>query len=92
MKQPLLYEAAAPTVASSVGMILQLVAILHPLAVVRVPITFGSVVVALSVTDAVSARLGGSPLRPAAIRLMVGGALGMAVTFGIGDLFNATMV
>ncbi len=81
----------ASAVAFTVGAILPLLAILLPPAAMRVPVTFGSVVVDLSVTGAVSAWLGGSPLRPAIVRLVVGGALAMAVTFGIGALFNATV-
>jgi vacuolar iron transporter family protein len=54
-------------------------------------VTFVSVVVALTATGALSARLGGSPLRPAIIRLVTGGSLAMGVTFGIGALFNASV-
>lgn len=83
--------AAASAVAFTVGAILPLLAILLPPAAVRVPVTFVSVVFALSVTGAVSARLGCSPLRPAIVRLVVGGALAMGVTFGLRGLFNATV-
>jgi VIT1/CCC1 family predicted Fe2+/Mn2+ transporter len=36
----------------------------------------------------VSAELGGAPKRTAVARLVVGGALAMAVTFGIGQLLG----
>ncbi len=83
--------AAASAVAFTVGAILPLLAILLPPASSRVAVTFASVVVALTATGALSARLGGSSLRPAIIRLVAGGALAMGVTFGIGALFNATV-
>jgi VIT1/CCC1 family predicted Fe2+/Mn2+ transporter len=44
------------------------------------------VVVALALTGWVSARLGGAALRPAVVRNVGGGALAMAVTYGIGSL------
>ena len=83
--------AVASAVAFTVGAVLPLLAILLPPASVRVTVTFGSVIVALAATGALSARLGGSPVRPAIIRLVAGGALAMAVTFGIGALFNASV-
>ena len=83
--------AGASAVAFTVGAILPLLAILLPPASSRIVVTFISVVLALTATGALSARLGGSPLRPAIIRLVVGGSLAMVVTFGIGALFNATV-
>jgi VIT1/CCC1 family predicted Fe2+/Mn2+ transporter len=49
------------------------------------------VLIGLAVTGWVAARLGGAkPLRPV-LRVMVGGALAMAITFGIGNLVGATV-
>ncbi len=81
--------AVASAIAFTVGAILPLLAILLPPASARVTVTFVSVLIALTATGAMSARLGGSPLRPAIIRLVTGGSLAMGVTFGIGALFNA---
>ncbi len=50
------------------------------------PVTFVVVLLALALTGAVSARLGSSPVPRAVVRLVAGGALAMAVTFGIGAL------
>lgn len=83
--------ALASAVAFTAGAVLPLLAILLPPASARVAVTFVSVVIALVATGALSARLGGSPLRPAIIRLVAGGSLAMGVTFGIGALFNATV-
>ena len=46
-------------------------------------------VLALAFTGALSAYLGGARLTPAVARLVVGGALAMAVTYGIGQLVGA---
>jgi vacuolar iron transporter family protein len=40
---------------------------------------------------ALSARLGGSSVRRAVLRLVIGGALGLAFTYGIGHLFGTAI-
>jgi VIT1/CCC1 family predicted Fe2+/Mn2+ transporter len=47
-----------------------------------------AVLVGLAVTGMVSSYLGGSSAKAAVARLVVGGALAMAVTFGIGQLLG----
>jgi len=49
-------------------------------------ITVIAVTVALTITGAVSSRLGRAPARRAVIRNVVGGLVAMAVTFGLGSL------
>jgi Uncharacterized membrane protein len=56
----------------------------------RVPVTFVVVLLALAATGAVGARLGGSPVLRAAVRVVVGGALALAVTFAIGTLLGTS--
>lgn len=51
---------------------------------VRVPLTFAVTLVALAVTGATGARLGGAKVLPATLRVVIGGGLGLAVTFGVG--------
>jgi VIT1/CCC1 family predicted Fe2+/Mn2+ transporter len=63
-----------------------LAAILVPPAPVRIAVAFVAVLVGLCTTGVVSARLGGSPARLAVLRLVGGGTVAMAVTFGIGQL------
>lgn len=83
------WAAALSSVAAfTTGALLPLVAILVPPASVRIGVAFLAVLVGLSLTGAVSARLGGSPARTAVVRLVVGGGLAMAVTFGIGQLLG----
>jgi vacuolar iron transporter family protein len=73
------------------GALLPLIAILLPPASVRIPVTFAAVLVALAGTGWMAARLGGAkPLRPI-LRVTAGGALAMAITFGIGHLVGAAI-
>jgi VIT1/CCC1 family predicted Fe2+/Mn2+ transporter len=80
------HAAGASAVAFTVGSLLPLAAILLPPPGARVPVTFLVVLLALALTGAVSARLGGSPVARAVVRLVAGGAIAMAVTFAIGAL------
>ena len=84
------HAAGASAAAFTLGALLPLAAILLPPASWRVTLTFVVVLVALAVTGAVSARLGKAPARVAVARVVVGGALGMAVTYGVGHLLGAT--
>ncbi len=56
----------------------------------RIPVTFAAVVAALALTGALSAWIGGARAGRAAWRVVVGGALAMAVTFAIGRLFHVS--
>ena len=57
----------------------------------RILVTVITVLIALAITGWVSARLGGvNPARPM-LRVTVGGALAMAITFGIGHLVGAAV-
>jgi vacuolar iron transporter family protein len=78
--------AFASFAAFTVGALLPLVAILAPPTSLRVPICSVAVVAALALTGTVSARLGGSGTRRAALRTVAGGALAMAVTYAVGSL------
>jgi len=52
----------------------------------RIPVTFLGVLVALCITGTLSAHAGGANKGKATFRVVVGGLLAMAVTFGIGRL------
>ena len=80
--------AGSSAVAFAVGAVGPLVTILVLPPSLRIPVTFLAVLVALVVTGWVSAHLGDAPKRAAVLRLVIGGALAMAVTFGIGYLFG----
>jgi VIT1/CCC1 family predicted Fe2+/Mn2+ transporter len=83
--------AAASALSFTCGALLPLLAILLPPAALRVPVTFAAVLIALGLAGAVSARLGGSSIRRAVLRLVIGGALGLALTYGIGHLFGTAI-
>jgi VIT1/CCC1 family predicted Fe2+/Mn2+ transporter len=57
----------------------------------RMVVTAAVTLVALAVLGATAARLGGAPTRRAAVRLLVLGALAMAVTSAIGRLVGVTV-
>ncbi|WP_024802548.1 VIT family protein [Nocardia sp. BMG51109] len=78
--------AASSAVAFTCGALLPLLAILLPPPSWRVPVTIVAVLVALACTGSISARLGGSNPRRATARVVIGGALAMAVTYGIGQI------
>ncbi|MCG2803292.1 MAG: VIT1/CCC1 transporter family protein, partial [Cellulomonas sp.] len=48
--------------------------------------TFAAVLIALAVTGWLSARFANAPAGPAIRRVMIGGSIAMAVTYGIGSL------
>ena len=82
--------ALASAIAFTVGAVLPMLAILLPPAEVRIPLTFVAVVIALAITGSVSAHIGGSSKRKATLRLVIGGALAMAFTYGVGLLLGTT--
>ena len=78
------HAAISSAIAFTVGALLPMLAILLPPASVRIPITFVAVLLALAITGGVRARLGGAAPRRATQRVVIGGALAMAITYGIG--------
>lgn len=80
-------QAALASAASfTVGALIPLLAVLLPPSDGRVVAVFAAVLVALVLTGALSARLGRAAVGPAVVRVLVGGGLGLAVTYGIGSL------
>ena len=78
------HAAISSAIAFTIGALLPMLAILLPPASVRIPITFVAVLLALAITGWVSARLGGADPHRATKRVVIGGALAMAITYGIG--------
>jgi vacuolar iron transporter family protein len=83
--------AAASSLSFTCGALLPVLAILLPPAGWRVPVAYVAVLIALAGTGALSARLGGSDVRRAVLRVVVGGALGLAFTYGVGRLFGTAV-
>ncbi|WP_235504580.1 VIT family protein [Nostocoides sp. Soil756] len=80
------HAAWASMIAFTVGALLPVLAIVLPPVAWRVPVTVVAVVLALAATGLLSARLGDSSARRATVRVVAGGIVAMAVTFGIGSL------
>jgi VIT1/CCC1 family predicted Fe2+/Mn2+ transporter len=83
--------AAASALSFTSGALLPLAAILLPPAALRVPVTILAVLIALGLAGALSARIGGSNIRRSVLRLVIGGALGLGVTYGVGHLVGAAI-
>ncbi|MBP1136938.1 VIT1/CCC1 family predicted Fe2+/Mn2+ transporter [Arthrobacter sp. PvP023] len=86
------HAAFASAIAFLVGAVLPMLAILLPPENIRVPLTFAAVLVALAATGALGAWIGGGSKMKAAVRVVVGGALALIATFGIGTLLGASGV
>jgi VIT1/CCC1 family predicted Fe2+/Mn2+ transporter len=78
-------------VAFTLGAFVPLVAILLPAPSARVPVAFFAVLLALALTGTVSAMLGGARKRRAILRVVLGGALAMLVTYGVGQLIGTAI-
>jgi vacuolar iron transporter family protein len=85
------HAAAASFISFVIGALLPLIAVLLPSSPSRIPITFGTVVLALAGTGWVSARLGKAPRGGAIWRNVLGGAIAMVVTYGIGRLVGISL-
>jgi VIT1/CCC1 family predicted Fe2+/Mn2+ transporter len=86
------WEAAlSSATAFSIGALLPLIAILVAPVALRIPVTVAAVLLALVITGAVSARLGGAPKHRAVLRNFVGGGLALAITYAIGHLVGAAI-
>mgnify|MGYP000701698200 FL=1 len=83
--------ALSSALAFTVGALLPLIAILLPPTTWRVPVTVVAVLVALVITGAVSAALGGAPKQRAVLRNLIGGGLALAITYAIGHLVGAAI-
>ena len=82
---------AASALSFTVGALRPLLAILLPPPGWRVPVTFVAVLLALGIAGAVSARIGASNVRRAVARVVIGGAIGLAFTYGIGHAFGTAI-
>jgi len=71
------------------GAIIPLFAVVFSPASFRLPIVFIAVIVALAITGTLSARVGGSNKMVATIRVVIGGIIAMAITFGIGKIVGS---
>lgn len=84
------HAALASAASFLIGAIIPLIAILIPPESIRIIVAFVAVLIALVITGFTSAKIGGANVTRAIIRVVVGGAFAMAVTFSIGKLFGIT--
>lgn len=78
------HAAASSALSFTIGALLPLVAILVFPQHLRIPLTFVVVCLALALTGWLSARIGDADVRRAILRVTIGGALAMAITYVIG--------
>ncbi len=83
--------AAASAVSFVTGALVPLLAIVLTPGGARIWVTVGVVLTALALTGAAAARWGGSSATRAVARVLVGGAVGLAVTYLVGRLFGAAV-
>ena len=86
------HAALASAIAFTLGAALPLLAIVLAAPGARIGVTFASVILALTVTGSISARLGEAHPMRAVSRLLVGGGAAMAVTWAVGALFGAKVI
>jgi VIT1/CCC1 family predicted Fe2+/Mn2+ transporter len=82
------HAAWASAISFSIGGIIPLVAIVFSPEPMRVAFTFVAVLIALVITGVLSGHISGASKTRATLRVVIGGGLAMAVTFGIGYLFG----
>ena len=83
--------ALSSAISFTLGALVPLFVILLPPPSMRVPVAFLAVLLALVVTGTVSAILGGARKRRAVARVVLGGAVAMLVTVGIGQIVGPTL-
>ena len=72
----------------TVGALIPLVIIMLPVDGYTIPVTFVSVILALTLTGILSARISGASVYRSTLRVVLGGAIAMLVTYVIGNLFK----
>lgn len=80
--------AFASAFAFIIGAALPLAAALLSPSDIRVPVIFVVTILTLLLTGIISGKLSDSPAWRSALRLVIGGVLGMAISYGVGSLFN----
>lgn len=74
-----------------IGGLAPLLAVLLAPSAMSLPVLVIVTILVLGALGAAGARAGGAPLAPGAIRVMIWGGVAMAITFGAGRLFHATV-
>ncbi len=85
------HAAIASAIAFTIGSALPLLAVIFAPQPARIGVIAASAIVALALTGATGARLGGSPVLRATIRVVIGGVVALLATYAIGRLIGATV-
>jgi VIT1/CCC1 family predicted Fe2+/Mn2+ transporter len=83
--------AISSAISFTLGALLPLIAIALPPPSARVPVTFVAVLVALALTGSTSATLSGTGRLRVVLRVVIGGALAMIVTYAVGQLVGTVV-
>jgi VIT1/CCC1 family predicted Fe2+/Mn2+ transporter len=86
-----LHAAVASAIAFVVGALLPFIAILLPPRGWRVPVTVVAVLLALALAGTISARMGEADRKRSVLRVVIGGAVGLGLTYAIGRLFGTAI-
>ncbi len=78
------HAAISSAISFTIGAMLPMLAILLLPPTTRIPVTFAAVLIALGITGWASARLGGADPVKATKRVVIGGAIAMAITYFVG--------
>ncbi|MEI6850941.1 MAG: VIT family protein [Candidatus Saccharibacteria bacterium] len=81
----------ASSTSFAIGALIPLVVIMLSVDKYTIPVTFISVVIALTITGIISAKVSGANILKSTIRVVTGGALAMIITYAIGSLFNVVV-
>jgi VIT1/CCC1 family predicted Fe2+/Mn2+ transporter len=81
----------ASAISYTLGALIPLLAIVLPARHWRVPVAVVVVLIALAITGWAGAHVGGGRPRRAIVRVLIGGAIGLAVTYGVGHLAGAAV-
>lgn len=85
------HAAISSLLAFTGGALIPLVSAVFAPSAIRIYVTLAAVIVALTLTGYYSATMGGASRRRAVVRVIVGGVLAMAITYGIGRLFGTAI-
>ena len=83
-----LHAAISSAVSFLVGALLPLLAVLLTPEPAKIPATVAASLIALALTGGVGAYIGGAPMPRAILRVTIGGAAALAVTYFIGSLLG----
>ena len=86
-----LQASVASAVSFLIGALIPLLTIILVPVSLRLVATFVSVLIALIITGLASAHFGGAKKVPATIRVVLGGILAMAITYGIGHFIGRSI-